>query len=74
MSENDNNSVNDNILSGQGLAPIAGGSSNESGIITENRGVDISGMRVDSLNNTGVNKTNSGTRIDVFNINGINKK
>lgn len=74
MSEKENNSVNDNILSGQGLTPITGGSSNESGIIAENRGADISGMRVDSLNNTGVNNNNSGTRMNVFNINGINKK
>ncbi len=49
MAENSNNSTNNDILSGKGLKPISSpqSTSKQSGITTENRGQDSSGIRID---------------------------
>lgn len=49
MTENSNNSTNNDILSGKGLKPISSPQSppKQSGITTENRGRDFSGIRFD---------------------------
>ncbi|MBN3019251.1 hypothetical protein JXX16_03670 [Ruthenibacterium lactatiformans] len=49
MAENSNNSTNNDILSGKGLKPISSSqpTPKQSGITTENRGQDSSGIRID---------------------------
>ncbi len=53
MSDNSNNTTNENILSGNGLEPIDSSTiiSTQAGIIFENRGfnTDLSGFRLDLL-------------------------
>lgn len=49
MAETSKNSTNNDILTGKGLKPISYPQSTpkQSGIITENRGQDFSGIRID---------------------------
>ena len=49
MAENSKNSTNNDILSGKGLKPISSSqpTPKQSGITTENRGHDFSGIRID---------------------------
>ena len=49
MAEKPNNSTNQDILSGKGLKPIQTSTTNpkQSGITTENRGQNTSGIRLD---------------------------
>ena len=50
MAENSKNSTNNDILSGKGLKPISSSqpTPKQSGITTENRGQDFSGIRIAS--------------------------
>ena len=49
MAVNSKNSTNNDILSGKGLKPISSSqpTPKQSGITTENRGQDFSGIRID---------------------------